>query len=65
MVSDVVLDRLDEVLLDAGHPNPLWYEVKKSSKAPKAVRQAVKDGTTLLFVWGGDGMVQHCIDALG
>lgn len=55
---------LRKVLLDAGHPDPLWYEVKKSSKAPKAVRRALKDGATLLFVWGGDGMVQHCVDAL-
>jgi diacylglycerol kinase (ATP) len=56
---------LRKVLRDAGHTDPLWYEVKKSSKAPKAVRRAVKDGATLLFVWGGDGMVQQCVDALG
>jgi diacylglycerol kinase (ATP) len=56
---------LRKVLRDAGHTDPLWYEVKKSSKAPKAVLRAVKDGATLLFVWGGDGMVQQCVDALG
>ena len=58
------LTELRKVLADAGHQDPLWYEVKKSRKAPKAVRRAVKDGATLLFVWGGDGMVQRSIDAL-
>lgn len=55
---------LRKVLLDAGYADPLWYEVKKSRKAPKAVRRAVKDGATLLFAWGGDGMVQRCVDEL-
>jgi diacylglycerol kinase (ATP) len=47
-----------------GVVDPLWYEVAKSRKAPKQVRQAVEDGAELLFVWGGDGTVQRCIDAL-
>jgi diacylglycerol kinase (ATP) len=42
----------------------LWYEVPKSRKAGKKVRRAIKDGAELLFVWGGDGMVQRCVDAL-
>jgi YegS/Rv2252/BmrU family lipid kinase len=29
------------------------------------VRTAIDDGADLLFVWGGDGMVQRCIDAIG
>lgn len=58
------LDELRAELAAAGH-RPIWYEVARSSKAPKAVRQAVKDGAGLIFVWGGDGMVQRCIDALG
>ena len=58
------LEELRRVLTAVGHPKPLWYEVDKSRRAPKAVKRAVKDGATLLFVWGGDGMVQHCIDAL-
>ena len=28
------------------------------------MRKAVKEGATLVFVWGGDGMVQRCIDVL-
>jgi diacylglycerol kinase (ATP) len=58
------LEELRGALADRGHPQPIWYEVPKSRKAPKAVRRAVKEGATLVFVWGGDGMVQRCIDAL-
>jgi YegS/Rv2252/BmrU family lipid kinase len=42
----------------------LWYEVPKSRKAPTKVRKAVKAGAGTVFVWGGDGMVQRCADAL-
>jgi YegS/Rv2252/BmrU family lipid kinase len=58
------LAELRRTLADNGHIRPIWYEVAKSRKARKAVRRAVKNGATLLFVWGGDGMVQRCIDAL-
>ena len=46
-----------------GVTNPLWYEVPKSAGAPACVRKAIKKGADLLFVWGGDGMVQRCVDA--
>lgn len=58
------LEELRAALGQNGYPNPLWYEVKKSSKAPKAVRRAIEKGAELLFVWGGDGMVQRCADAM-
>jgi diacylglycerol kinase family enzyme len=57
------LPELREVLAREGVDAPLWYEVPKSKKAPKKVKEAVADGADLLFVWGGDGMVQRCIDA--
>lgn len=41
-----------------------WYEVSKSRKAPRKVRKALKKAPDLLLVWGGDGMVQHCLDAV-
>jgi diacylglycerol kinase (ATP) len=47
-----------------GVPDPIWHEVPKSRKAPAQVRRAVEEGAELLFVWGGDGMVQRTIDAL-
>lgn len=58
------LDELRGALAERGYPRPIWYEVPKSRKAPKAVRRAVEEGATLVFVWGGDGMVQRCIDVL-
>jgi len=47
-----------------GIPDPMWVEVPKSKFAPKQVKRALADGAELLFVWGGDGMVQRSIDAL-
>ena len=47
-----------------GVSDPLWYEVPKSRKAPSQFRRAIKEGAELVFVWGGDGTVQRCIDAL-
>lgn len=63
-VLDGGLSELRETLLANGVVDPQWFEVPKSSKAPKCVRQAVKRGAELVFVWGGDGMVQRCIDTL-
>ncbi len=47
-----------------GVADPIWHEVPKSRKAPAQVRRALEEGAELLFIWGGDGMVQRCIDAL-
>jgi YegS/Rv2252/BmrU family lipid kinase len=58
------LGELRRVLADAGYRDPIWYEVPNTRKAPRAVHRAVKKGAKLIFVWGGDGMVQRCIDAL-
>jgi diacylglycerol kinase (ATP) len=48
-----------------GVADPIWHEVPKSRKAPAQVRRALEEGAELLFIWGGDGMLQRCIDALG
>jgi len=58
------LGELRRALDDAGFPEPLWYEVAKSRQAPKCARQALSEGADMLFVWGGDGTVQRCIDAV-
>ncbi len=58
------LPKLRQYLTDAGVTAPLWYEVPKSKKAPKKVRDALERGADLVLVWGGDGMVQRCIDTL-
>jgi diacylglycerol kinase family enzyme len=58
------LDELRRVLARAGVEAPDWHEVPKSRKAPKQLRKAVEAGAELVFVWGGDGMVQRCVDTL-
>src|SRR5829696_6652161 len=58
------LDELRRLITDEGCDNLLWYEVPKSRKAAKKARHALKSGAELVFVWGGDGMVQRCVDAL-
>src|SRR6266545_4724295 len=58
------LDELRRLLAEEGYDNPLWYEGPKSRKAPKKARRARKEGAELVFVWGGDGMVQRCVEAL-
>ncbi len=58
------LNELRDELAVAGVVNPLWFEVPKSKMAPKRVREALADGAEIVFVWGGDGMVQRCADAM-
>lgn len=55
---------LRRTLERAGVANPDWYEVPKSRKAPAEVKRAVEAGADLVFAWGGDGLVQRCIDTL-
>jgi diacylglycerol kinase (ATP) len=58
------LDRLRVLITEQGVGDLLWYEVPKSRKAVKKVRKALEEGAELVFVWGGDGMVQRCADAM-
>ncbi|MFU8875415.1 diacylglycerol/lipid kinase family protein [Micromonospora sp. SL4-19] len=58
------LDELRASLVAAGVGRLLWYEVPKSRKAPRKVRKALDQGAELVLVWGGDGTVQRCADAL-
>ncbi len=55
---------LRRALESAGVVDPLWREVPKSSKAPAALKRVLEDGAELVFAWGGDGLVQRCIDVL-
>jgi YegS/Rv2252/BmrU family lipid kinase len=59
------LPELRSELERQGVIDPLWIEVAKSRFAPKQVKRALSDGAELIFVWGGDGMVQRSIDAMG
>jgi len=58
------LPALRKMLAREGVTDPLWYEVKKSRRAPEYARRAADRGADVIFVWGGDGTVQRCIDAL-
>lgn len=58
------LPELRRELARQGVEDPLWIEVPKSRYAPKQVKRAREEGAEILFVWGGDGTMQRCIDAL-
>lgn len=58
------LDDLRTALSDCGVTDPIWYQVPKSKKAPKKAEEAVKKGAELLLVWGGDGTIRRCLDAV-
>jgi YegS/Rv2252/BmrU family lipid kinase len=58
------LPELRQLLAREGVTDPLWYEVNKSRQAPKRARQALQRGADVIFVWGGDGTVQRCVDAV-
>jgi diacylglycerol kinase (ATP) len=45
-----------------GIDDPSWREVTKSRHAPAQVKRVLDAGAELIFVWGGDGTVQRCID---
>ena len=58
------LPALRKALEKSGVHDPLWHEVAKSRQAPKQVKSALEQGADLIFVWGGDGMVQRCVDVV-
>jgi diacylglycerol kinase (ATP) len=58
------LEELRACLADYGFSDPIWNEVPKSRFASARVKSALEDGAELVFAWGGDGMVQRCIDVL-
>src|SRR5579862_4572560 len=58
------LSELRAVLAQEGVTYPIWYEVTKSRQAPACARRAAAEGAEVIFVWGGDGTVQRCINAV-
>jgi YegS/Rv2252/BmrU family lipid kinase len=59
------LPELRRALAAAGVSDPLWVEVPKSKRAPREVERVLEQGAELVIAWGGDGMVQRCLNALG
>ena len=58
------LPELRRMLEQRGVTDVFWREVGKSRFAPKEVKKALARKVDLVVVWGGDGMVQRCIDVL-
>ena len=58
------LPELRRILREEGVMDPWWREVSKSKHVSACARAALDDGADLIFVWGGDGTVQRCMDAV-
>jgi diacylglycerol kinase (ATP) len=58
------LPALRRALEQRGISDPFWCEVRKSREARKPLRYALNHGVKLVYVWGGDGMVQRCVDVI-
>lgn len=58
------LAELRRALARHGCDAPIWHEVKKSRQAADHLRESLASGAEVIFVWGGDGMVQRCVDAM-
>jgi diacylglycerol kinase family enzyme len=58
------LKELRQRLEGYGYDKPLWFEASSSREAAKCARKAVAQGATLLLIWGGDGTVQRCVNAV-
>jgi diacylglycerol kinase (ATP) len=58
------LSELRRMLERRGLDELFWREVPKSKYAPAQVEKALKRKVDLIFVWGGDGMVQRSIDVV-
>jgi YegS/Rv2252/BmrU family lipid kinase len=59
------LGALRASLAGQGIHDPLWREAPTGESVPELVTELVDAGVDLLFVWGGDGTVQQCINAVG
>ena len=56
------LGELRQVLVERGVTEPIWYEASSSREIPGLARKAITEGADLLFIWGGDGTVQRCVN---
>jgi YegS/Rv2252/BmrU family lipid kinase len=58
------LPELRRALEERGVTDVYWREVEKSRFAPRQVKKALDNKAELIYVWGGDGMVQRSIDVV-
>ena len=59
------LDDLRAALLRHGIGDPIWRETPDGDAVPRQVEELLGRGVDRLVVWGGDGTVRACIDAVG
>ena len=59
------LDDLRAELRRRGVERPLWRETPDGDAVPRLVEELLGRGVERLVVWGGDGTVRACIDAVG
>jgi diacylglycerol kinase (ATP) len=58
------LPELRRLLAERGFPDPIWYQVTKTWEAATFAGMAIEQGADLIFLWGGDGTIQHCVEAV-
>jgi diacylglycerol kinase (ATP) len=58
------LPELRRALEERAATDVFWREVGKSRFAPSEVEKARAHGAERILVWGGDGMVQRCVDVV-
>ena len=58
------LPGLRRALEQRGVPSPLWLEVEKCQERPEAGRACARGRRRPDFAWGGDGLVQRCLDVI-
>lgn len=59
------LGALRASLAQRGVDDPLWREAPTGESVPQMVAELIDAGVDLLFVWGGDGTVRQCVEAVG
>lgn len=55
---------VNRALVDAGWPEPAWFETSRSDPGFGQARHAIEDGADVVFACGGDGTVMACVGAL-
>ena len=59
------LEDLRAALRRRGVGEPIWRETSGGDSVPRLVEELLDRGVERLIVWGGDGTVRACIDAVG
>lgn len=55
---------VNHALLQAGWPEPAWFETTPQDPGAGQAQRAVKQGAQVVFACGGDGTVMACVGAL-